>query len=74
MKSTTKGNPNANSVVRAQVFTQLSASEHSEPKTRNFVPLKIEDFVTGVMKAASLSIQAMMESFVYKSIKKLLQS
>ena len=68
------GTPSAASVFRAQSFTQGKFMVHSVPKIRTFLPENIDASVTGVIKAASESIHAIMLSFVYKSIKKLLHN
>ena len=74
MKSATDGNPKAISIVIIQRFTQDLWYVLSVAIARNFMAEKIVDLVTGVRKAVLVSIQAIMESFVYRSMKKLLQS
>ena len=48
----------------AQVYTQdLNWNVQPVPNIRSFVPLKVDDLVTGVKNAASVSIHAITESF-----------
>ena len=49
MLSATYGNPKALSEDTAHCFTQGKRKVQSHIKTLNFLPLEIDDFVTGVI-------------------------
>jgi hypothetical protein len=71
MKSATAGSPIEISALLRAIL--LRNAVQSVPITLNRVPLYMEFLVTEVQNALSESTHAMTVSFVYKSLKKLLQ-